>query len=575
MSGKMAASLIVLTSVGVCSGWYWRNHRHDTPIQPPITGGLFSSWPAGKPQLAIVLTGQTFGYLSPCGCSSPQKGGLERRANLMDGLRAKGWEVIGLDLGDMAATTGVSKQNQLKYRTAMRAMGGMGYAAIGLGESEFKAGLFDLLAEYTLNNPGKPPTVLADNLAGAAPPGGNGQPIAREKLFPGGANGRPMVEGFEVVARPGSPTVGIVAAIGPDVAEKVTKLDPQFVFLNNADVIPLALKRLAEHPAKPALRVLLYNGTLEQAKAVAEAFPAFQLILCQADDPEPPDLPVPANGGMTSIVQVGHKGQSVGVVGVFPKVGGGFDLRYQRVSLGEEYLTPPGAEAEKHHAVLQLMQEYADEVKKVDSLALFRQKVRSHPAQVQAPDSNLSYVGNDACKVCHPAEWEQYQQTRHSHAYKALSEVAKRPSGRQYDAECIVCHTVGFEHPTGYENAEKTPHLKNVGCENCHGPGSGHAAKPVDPKLLALLSPWKSQPSDRLPDLAFVQMMAEKSPLERGQVAMTPSQKLVEVQVNNLCQKCHDLDNDPHFDLWKYLPNIWHFQLHKGQKAPTPTRIKH
>ena len=76
----------------------------------PTVGGLklFSTWPADQaPDLAFVLTGQTYGYVSPCGCTSPQKGGLERRANFIDSLRARGWPVVGLDLGDIAPEKGV------------------------------------------------------------------------------------------------------------------------------------------------------------------------------------------------------------------------------------------------------------------------------------------------------------------------------------------------------------------------------------------------------------------------------------------------------------------------------------
>src|SRR5262245_10772111 len=38
---------------------------------------LFVGWT--KPDFALILTGQTFGYLQPCGCSFPQYGGLARR----------------------------------------------------------------------------------------------------------------------------------------------------------------------------------------------------------------------------------------------------------------------------------------------------------------------------------------------------------------------------------------------------------------------------------------------------------------------------------------------------------------
>ena len=33
-----------------------------------------------------------------------------------------------------------------------------------------------------------------------------------------------------------------------------------------------------------------------------------------------------------------------------------------------------------------------------------------------------------------------------------------------------------FPYETGYESQKKTPHLVNVGCEDCHGPGEKHVA---------------------------------------------------------------------------------------------------
>lgn len=61
--------------------------------RPFEVGGrpLFADWPKENPDLVIVVSAQTFGYLSPCGCSRPQFGGLERRYNLIAGLKKKGW----------------------------------------------------------------------------------------------------------------------------------------------------------------------------------------------------------------------------------------------------------------------------------------------------------------------------------------------------------------------------------------------------------------------------------------------------------------------------------------------------
>ena len=64
----------------------------------PVVDGqpLFAAWPGRgqqKPDVAIILTGQTYGLLQPCGCSRPQKGGLERRAQFINTLKAKNWPV--------------------------------------------------------------------------------------------------------------------------------------------------------------------------------------------------------------------------------------------------------------------------------------------------------------------------------------------------------------------------------------------------------------------------------------------------------------------------------------------------
>jgi hypothetical protein len=85
--------------------------------------------------------------------------------------------------------------------------------------------------------------------------------------------------------------------------------------------------------------------------------------------------------------------------------------------------------------------------------------------------NGLEYVGSQSCKACHthPYNYEKWSTKRHAGAYSTLEKV-----GSQYDPECIVCHVVGYEYETGYVSEEKTPHLKDVGCENCHGPGSQH-----------------------------------------------------------------------------------------------------
>lgn len=96
--------------------------------------------------------------------------------------------------------------------------------------------------------------------------------------------------------------------------------------------------------------------------------------------------------------------------------------------------------------------------------------------------NGLEYTSSESCKLCHEYEYEKCGSQAHAHAYATLQRV-----GSQFDPECVVCHTVGMRYESGFVSEGKTAHLKDVGCENCHGPGSEHIrtlgkAQTVEPK---------------------------------------------------------------------------------------------
>src|SRR5207244_1177011 len=69
-----------------------------------------------------------------------QGGGVERPYNLFKELKARGWPLIAADLGDLVEYKNgeVHDQALLKYETAMKALKALDYAAIGLGEFDFR-----------------------------------------------------------------------------------------------------------------------------------------------------------------------------------------------------------------------------------------------------------------------------------------------------------------------------------------------------------------------------------------------------------------------------------------------------
>lgn len=589
--GLVVLFALVAASASI-SYWWVTTQAKSTPTTPPGTitstsnsspllggdkpievGGrpLFADWPKEKPDLVILVSGQMYGYLSPCGCSRPQYGGLERRYNLIQSLKAMGWDVIGVDVGDVAPAPSaklLSEQALKKYTFAMKALKEMGYVAVGVGKTDFQNQLMQLLGQFTVNNKNERPIILSSNvLAVQRNEGKVVKTTSREDYFKGEPNTRPLVEDVEIVTDK-KVSVGVIGMMGPTVgADIVANVDPSHDFDQVATALPAALKKLNTDKAKPELKVLLYQGTRFEAAQVAKDYPEIQLIVAIGDSTEtgPPPL-LPDKIGNTQIVMVGHKGMNVGLVGVF-KTNTGLDLRYQLVPLGEDFLTPEKPEdVAKSHKVLQLLEQYTSEVKQSDFLSKLVAKRGDHTAQVQNPMAAMTYIGAQACAKCHAAEVKKWGETKHAHAYEALEKLAKRPSLRQFDPECVNCHTTGFDYTSGFENETKTKHLLHNGCENCHGPGSAHAAKPNDKTLYKALTPWRlgdddKRAEDKLPSLEELQKMAEIPEADRGKVAVKPNHQRLKNALSAMCMRCHDGDNDPKFDFWTYIPKIYHSGL--------------
>lgn len=483
-----------------------------------------------KPDLTLILTGQQYGYLLPCGCSRPQVGGLERRYNYLATLREAGWPLTAVDLGDIAQKQGLghlsNQQGLIKYRYSMESLKKMGYSAVSLGLSEAKLNIFKILGEYALNDPD--PKVLVANLSN------------KETEFP-----EQVFETALVQAKGSTIKVGVTAVVGPTVSKAMKDSIAQFG--SSKDALTKALKSFAEQ--KTDLKVLLYQGAMgtvanddSEPIAAAKAFPAFDVILCVCDEDEPPSEPLEvkhANGHMTRIIRMGHKGKYVGTLGVW-KTPMGLEFKYHLQDLGEQWLTPEGGIA--GHPVLELMERYAKEVERGDYLGKTAQS--THPFSASVPDSTPTFVGSDKCKKCHEEAYKVWETSGHGHGWQTLAD-AKKPGLRHKDPECILCHTVGFGYKTGFVDEVRTPKLKDVGCESCHGPSSEHLKSTSDETWHKLMNPWKAK---------------EK---ETG-----PETKIRIQRIDQFCQTCHDMENDVnwvHQGFAKKWPKIAH---------PTPLEKK-
>lgn len=504
----------------------------DADDKELTAANLFKAWPR-RPDLAIAFTGESKGYLQPCGCSEPQYGGLARRENLLRILKAGGWKVVAMDLGDMTQSFenkaadgfhGFPEMTDIKFRASMLALEKMIYGAVALGKQEYLSPLQPAIARHTANTP--KPRVVATNLIKTGP----GElwaklNVARTELI--------VEERFKV---------GVISIVGPTVLREIVNALPAAVkadvdFVDPARAMEEGLRELK---GKANIGVMLFQGDEKEAAGfVATAYklykagvaPLLHAVLCMDRDSDPPDRPKAVDGIPTQIISVGHKGKNVGVLGLFRNETN-LELRYQNIKLGPQFQPKEGDE--KTHPVVQLMQDYADELKKGDYLGKIPRTM--HPTQADPATKNAFYVGSERCGKCHDQIYADWEKTAHAHAYKTL-ENAKLPKGRQFDPECIVCHTVGYPYQTGFYNPPAGANLEahnkklhNVGCESCHGPGSEHVKNPGNTALYPIINPFR--PSDKELD--------PTTPVA-GRNALFNRRKN---QIDWFCQKCHDLEND-------------------------------
>jgi hypothetical protein len=458
--------------------------------RPARVQALFAGWP--EPAGVLVISAEQLGYLEPCGCTEGQSGGLLRRYEFVERLRReRKWPVALCDLGslikDPASARGGPEQTRVKFDVALKSLGLLRYDALALSPEDLKIGADEAVSRF-LNLPPDGLKVVAANVASAVP---------EAKVVP------------SLRTKVGPVKLGVTAVVDPG-ALKALK-DPSLADLLEVKPIDESLSAvLAALEKDTDTRVLLVQAAPEAAKQLAEKYPGFDVVVGTSPGADPAAEPEVLNGGKTLLVTVGHKGKFVGVVGLFQ--GSGPKFRYQRVMLDPEFDGPAGP-------MKALVEgEYREALKQ-------QRVVENFPRHdfVSAAEgaSGARFVGAEACKACHPNTYDFWRSTGHAKAFASLVHDPK--PNTIYDAECVTCHTTGFEYTSGWRSPESTPKLKGNQCENCHGPGSKHVAEPTDKKYLAAIHVTAEQ--------------ADK---------------------NRLCLRCHDEDNSPHFEFTKYWEKIEH-----------------
>lgn len=474
-----------------------RTRKHNGEKFNPIkeNGPIFEGWT--KPRLALVITGRQEGYLEPCGCAGldRMKGGISRRSSMLKTLRDQGWPLVTVDVGGLSKGFGL--QAVQKFHISVDAYRQMGYDAIGLGASDLQFSTGDLISVTASQSKQASPFVCANVAMGVFDPA--------------------LLQSYRVI-QVGNIRVGITAVLGQLYQKDVRNAELVMASAETklAEVFP-KLQKEADY------FILLAYATIDESTALAEKFSKFNIVVTAGGAPEPPDRPSEIKGTHALLVQVGEKGMNAIVIGLYDDPDPKKQVRYQRVPLDSRFVNAI--------SMKQLMGMYQDQIKALGFEGLGLRAVPYPKADVLG-----KFVGSEKCATCHEESYKVWKRSGHS---QALATLEKADPPRQFDPECLSCHVVGwngqgfFPYDSGYASRDKTPHLSDVGCESCHGPGEKHVV------------------AEAGGDLELQKKLQKAMVVTRAEAE------------NHTCRTCHDLDNSPEFDFKTYWPLIEHKEKDK------------
>jgi hypothetical protein len=458
---------------------------------------------------SVIMIGGMKGYIEPCGCTlDVTAGGIDRIVEFVEVVSgfapahatvAAGniwFERPSLDESEIAQAT-------IKAEGIAKVFKHLGITAVTPGPNDFARGV----DEYKRLN----------DLAGVKPHGLNIK-IAGEAL-------------------PGSVTMdldgvktGLVFGVEEELFEELDGVEVEPL----APKLAAEVKRL-EGEGVDAI-VLVYQGKLAGSKKLLEANPRIDFVLVGEEPRETDQVDAVEGGGHT--LEVFDQGRYVGVLKLYDPEGGASDEDYSNARTGSkaeieaveaqiEHVNksinkmPPAAPGEEPPMLVTLRERLRSlqaRKKEIENSAVklpegkrafiwravrldeaypeddaFTKVLSGLNAEIDKVNRSTEfelippkegepfYVGNAQCKSCHAEAYAFWKTTNHSHALETLQKTNK-----DFNQDCIGCHVVGYNKPGGsvlgklsYKamldgKLEIEKDLADVGCENCHGPGSKH-----------------------------------------------------------------------------------------------------
>ena len=435
----------------------------------------------GPGAVRLAIGGGLDGYLEPCGCAKAQLGGLARRVFHLQ--RARDDYDLILEGGNLVHAA--TQLDELKLVTTLEVFRFAPPAAIAIGPRDLELPLESLtgyLASFDFR-------FIASDLR---PKEGIEWKVARHADVSLEARGRVRI-------------AGLTMSLPDSAAERLELVEP-------ARAWATAMKGVAE----ATLRIGIVHAGRDRVRELADSLePRPDLLIGVTDQvPEPPSAADTSPERGVPVVWTGTRGRTLTSAWLRrdteePPVGR--VTKYAVVRLAGSQTSKGAMEHRDAKAMIEQHRHMVAAMELREALA----------ERVAPPIAGATYVGSVACAGCHAEAFTTWKNSRHGHAWETLEKAEKDPERYGWPVtrypDCVGCHTVGYGERSGFVNPERTPLLRDVGCEECHGPGSKHIAAPD---------------ADR------------KRFIRRGGVAQ--------------CLQCHNQEQSPDFDYLEWWRKIEH-----------------
>lgn len=476
---------------------------------PTAVSAVVDAGDATKPSARLYVLSNVAGALEPCGCTKDQLGGFAHFAAYIEAERAATPDSLVVGAGpllflDSTVTGDRATQSLWNAEAIALAAKDVHLAAWAPGANDWAGGAesFGKLKAAT------GATMLAANLEGAP----------ETKVVTVGGVKIGLIGVSQPKDRTGKLPDGVREDEPPIEAMKkgllVVKREGARIFVGLAAMPRGDAKRLAD--AIPELHVLVLGKPLEGGDA--------------NDGQKAPEL-----AGSTLIVESSNHLQTVGVVDLFVREPDGAPLVFadaggvakagellgvsqrihdleMRIDNWERDKSVNAADLAARHADLERLRkekatlevseppqkgsfflyrsvevraELGSSIAVAKDLLAYYKRLNEHNKvafadrrAAPAETGKSRYLGVDACSACHAEERKVWDVTPHSRAYASLATGFK-----EYNLDCVGCHVTGYGKPGG-STVTDNDKLRDVGCEECHGPGSLHAEAPSKKGLI-------------------------------------------------------------------------------------------